>query len=138
MKSDAMSSYLLRAVFVFFYSVGNYNNYQSEAKRILQMGVLLPYTGSLPIGLGISGAVPLAVNFISSDPRFEYFRKNYDLNYTIVDCPCDTGPGLVAFSNTLLQTDPKIDVFIGKQIFFNKPIQCLMLICTENFKSLLL
>ena len=87
--------------------------HQSEGKRILQLGVLLPYTGSWPVGLGISGAVPMAVNFVRTDPKFEYFRQNYDLNYTIIDCSCDAGAGLVGFAKLLLQTSPSIDIFIG-------------------------
>ena len=99
---------------IMFCTLCSITNYQSEGKRILQMGVLIPYTGSWPVGLGISGAVPLAINFIRTDPRFEYFRQRYDLNYTIIDCPCDAGPGLVTFSKLMLQTDPNIDIFIGK------------------------
>ena len=104
--------------------------YQVVGKRILQMGVLLPYTGSWPVGLGISGAVPLAVNFVRTDPKFEYFRQYYELNYTIFDCPCDAGAGLVTFSKAMLKHDIQFDIFIGKRsltLFFNQ-IKCAKLL----------
>jgi hypothetical protein len=81
--------------------------------RTLQVGVLLPYTGSWPVGLGISGAVPLAIDYVRTDQDFALFRKlGYDLNYTIVNCPCDEGPGLVAFAE-LINLTPPMDVYIG-------------------------
>jgi hypothetical protein len=87
----------------------------STSNRTLQLAVLLPYTGSWPVGYGISGAVPLAVNYIRTDTSFAYLRrKGYDFNYTIVDCPCDEGPGLTTFARLLLTNQPPIDVYIGK------------------------
>jgi hypothetical protein len=89
----------------------------STSNRTLQLAVLLPYTGSWPVGYGISGAVPLAVNYIRTDTSFAYLRnKGYDFNYTIVDCPCDEGPGLTTFTRLLLTSQPPIDVYIGEDV----------------------
>jgi hypothetical protein len=88
---------------------------RGQQERIIQAGVLLPYSGSLSIGYGISGAVPLAIEFIQMDPSFEFFRsRGYSINFTIVDCPCDAGPGLAAFSDLYAVSNPPIDVYIGR------------------------
>jgi hypothetical protein len=98
-------------------SIAIISSNHSTSNRTLQLGVLLPYTGSWPVGYGISGAVPLAVNYIRTDPSFAHLRsKGYDFNYTIVDCPCDEGPGLTTFTRMLLTNQPPIDVYIGKNV----------------------
>lgn len=85
-----------------------------ECNRTVQMAVLLPYKGLWTAGFGISGAVPLAVNYVRTDPSFAYMRsQGYDLNYTILNCPCDQGPGLAVFAKAYASVNPVYDVFIG-------------------------
>ena len=81
----------------------------------------MPYGGVWPIGIGISGAVPFAVEGVRSDPAFSFLRgQGFDLNYTIMDTSCDQGIGIIAFSNLLAaKNNPPIDVYIGKN---NLPI----------------
>lgn len=88
------------------------------ANRTIQMGILLPFTGSLTIGQGISGAVPKAINKFNTDPSFAYLRNlNYSVNYTVVDCGCDEGVGLTAFANLYAaKNNPPIDIYIGKVV----------------------
>jgi hypothetical protein len=87
----------------------------TAANRTLQMGVLLPYTGALTTGYGISGAVPLALEYIHTDPSFSLLRDmGYEINFTIADCSCDIGPALEDFSYIYARSNPPMDVYIGK------------------------
>ena len=83
--------------------------------RTLQLGVFMPYSGIWPIGVGISGAVPLAIENIRSDPAFSFLRsQGYDFNFTVQDSSCNQGVGIVAFSNfQAAKNNPLIDAFIG-------------------------
>lgn len=84
-----------------------------RATRTLQLAALLPYTGSWPVGYGMSGAVPMAIDFINSDPSFAYIRKlGYRFNYTLVDCPCDEGPGMTSYAKLAMSDSPPA-AFIG-------------------------
>ena len=86
-----------------------------ESSRTINMGVLLPYTGLSTPGYSISGAVPLAMEYVNSNPSLNNLKVHgYNLNFTIYNCPCDVGEGLAAFAEVYAKcSEPPIDVYIG-------------------------
>ena len=103
--------FLMGSIAMFFIAATD-----ARVNRTLQMGVFLPYGGTWPIGAGISGAIPYAVERFRADPNFAFMRDQlgYDLNFTIRDTSCNEGIGVVAFANFVAaKSNPPIDVFIG-------------------------
>ena len=81
----------------------------SFATSELRLAVLLPITGSWPVGAGLIGAVALAVEAVNSDSRILNGRR---LSFVWGDDGCDRTTSLAAFSNLLEQHGP-IHALIG-------------------------
>ena len=81
----------------------------SSATSELRLAVLLPITGSWPVGAGLIGAVALAVEAVNSDPRILNGRR---LSFFWGDDGCDRMTSLAAFSN-LLEQHGAIHALIG-------------------------
>ena len=91
------------------------DGYRIENKNYT-LGVLLPYTGTWPIGSTSAGAGPLGVNVINNDKVFKELRnRNISFSYIWRDTKCDDLTGLAEL--VTMWKDKKVDVFIGTQNF---------------------
>ena len=77
------------------------------------LGVLLPYTGSWPVGYTSAGAVKAALNEISLDQHLTKLTElMVDFNFTWEDTECLEEVGLVQLVNMWMKH--QVDVFIGE------------------------
>ena len=84
--------------------------------RTFRAGVLLPVTGSWPVGRTSAGAVTLALDHVNSDPTLTALRSGgHRIEFVWRDTQCDIGTGLTAMMEMKSNTSHPVDVFIGEQ-----------------------
>ena len=77
------------------------------------LGVLIPYTGTWPVGYTSAGAATAALNKINLDRDRTILRQlGADFNFVWEDTECLEEVGLVKFLNMWMKH--QVDVFIGK------------------------